>query len=238
MSETPVQLDHLSKRYGPATAVDDLSFTIRPGAVTGFLGPNGAGKTTTLRVLLGLAEPSAGSAMIFGRRYAELDDPLGTVGAVLETATFHPWRTARQHLRIVAAAAGIDGERVAEVLRLVDLAGAADRRVGGFSLGMRQRLGLAGALLGRPRLLVLDEPANGLDPEGIRWLRILLRDYVRDGNSVLISSHLLSEVAHTVDDVVIIAAGRVRAQCPLEELTTTSLEDAFFQLTSTVKEMA
>jgi ABC-2 type transport system ATP-binding protein len=238
MSETPVQLDHLSKRYGPATAVDDLSFTIRPGAVTGFLGPNGAGKTTTLRVLLGLAEPSAGSAMIFGRRYAELDDPLGTVGAVLETATFHPWRTARQHLRIVAAAAGIDGERVAEVLRLVDLTAAADRRVGGFSLGMRQRLGLAGALLGRPRLLVLDEPANGLDPEGIRWLRILLRDYVRDGNSVLISSHLLSEVAHTVDDVVIIAAGRVRAQCPLEELTTTSLEDAFFQLTSTVKEMA
>jgi ABC-2 type transport system ATP-binding protein len=238
MSETPVQLDHLSKRYGPATAVDDLSFTIRPGAVTGFLGPNGAGKTTTLRVLLGLAEPSAGSAMIFGRRYAELDDPLGTVGAVLETATFHPWRTARQHLRIVAAAAGIDGERVAEVLRLVDLAGAADRRVGGFSLGMRQRLGLAGALLGRPRLLVLDEPANGLDPEGIRWLRILLRDYVRDGNSVLISSHLLSEVAHTVDDVVIIAAGRVRAQCPLEELTTTSLEDAFFELTSTMEETA
>jgi ABC-2 type transport system ATP-binding protein len=238
MSETPVRLHHVTKRYGPTLAVDDLSLEIRPGAVTGFLGPNGAGKTTTLRVLLGLAEPSAGSAMIFGRRYAELDDPLGTVGAVLETATFHPWRTARQHLRIVAAAAGIDGERVAEVLRLVDLAGAADRRVGGFSLGMRQRLGLAGALLGRPRLLVLDEPANGLDPEGIRWLRILLRDYVRDGNSVLISSHLLSEVAHTVDDVVIIAAGRVRAQCPLEELTTTSLEDAFFQLTSTVKEMA
>jgi ABC-2 type transport system ATP-binding protein len=221
----------VTKRYGPTVAVDDLSFEIRPGAVTGFLGPNGAGKTTTLRMLLGLATPSAGIATIFGRQYAELDDPLGTVGAVLETATFHPWRTARQHLRIVAAAAGIDEARIAQVLRLVDLAGAADRRVGGFSLGMRQRLGLAGALLGAPRLLVLDEPANGLDPEGIRWLRTLLRDYVLGGNSVLISSHLLSEVAHTVDDVVIIADGRVRAHCALQDLTTTSLEDAFFELT-------
>ena len=231
MTEIPVRLDHVTKRYGPTVAVDDLSFEIHPGAVTGFLGPNGAGKTTTLRMLLGLATPSAGTATIFGRRYAELDDPLGTVGAVLDTATFHPWRTARQHLRIVAAAADIDEARIAEVLRQVDLARAADRRVGGFSLGMRQRLGLAGALLGRPRLLVLDEPANGLDPEGIRWLRTLLRDYVRDGNSVLISSHLLSEVAHTVDDVVIIAAGHVRAQCALQELTTTNLEDAFFELT-------
>ena len=232
MTEIPVRLDHVTKRYGPTVAVDDLSFAIQPGAVTGFLGPNGAGKTTTLRMLLGLATPSSGIATIFGRQYAELDDPLGTVGAVLETATFHPWRTARQHLRIVAAAAGIDEARIGEVLRLVDLAGAADRRVGGFSLGMRQRLGLAGALLGRPRLLVLDEPANGLDPEGIRWLRTLLRDYVRGGNSVLISSHLLSEVAHTVDDVVIIAAGRVRAHCALQELTTTNLEDAFFELTT------
>jgi ABC-2 type transport system ATP-binding protein len=228
----------VTKRYGPMLAVDDLSFEIRPGAVTGFLGPNGAGKTTTLRMLLGLAAPSAGTATIFGRPYAELDVPLETVGAVLETSTFHPWRSARRHLRIVAGAAGIDQARVAEVLRLVDLAGAADRRVGGFSLGMRQRLGIAGALLGRPRLLVLDEPANGLDPEGIRWLRRLVRDYVRDGNSVLISSHLLSEVAHTVDDVVIIAAGRVRAHCPLQELTTTNLEDAFFELTTTVKEIA
>ena len=231
MTEIPVRLDHVTKRYGPTMAVDDLSFEIHPGAVTGFLGPNGAGKTTTLRMLLALATPSAGTATIFGRRYAELDDPLGTVGAVLDTATFHPWRTARQHLRIVAAAADIDEARIAEVLRQVDLARAADRRVGGFSLGMRQRLGLAGALLGRPRLLVLDEPANGLDPEGIRWLRTLLRDYVRDGNSVLISSHLLTEVAHTVDDVVIIAAGRVRAHCALQELTTTNLEDAFFELT-------
>ena len=222
----------MTKRYGPTWPSTTSPSRSSAGAVTGFLGPNGAGKTTTLRMLLGLATPSAGIATIFGRRYAELDDPLGTVGAVLETATFHPWRTARQHLRIVAAAAGIDEARIGEVLRRVDLAGAADRRVGGFSLGMRQRLGLAGALLGRPRLLVLDEPANGLDPEGIRWLRTLLRDYARGGNSVLISSHLLSEVAHTVDDVVIIAAGRVRAHCALQELTTTNLEDAFFELTT------
>ena len=226
----------MTKRYGPIVAVDDLSFEIRPGAVTGFLGPNGAGKTTTLRMLLGLAEPTAGTATIFGRRYAELEDPLGTVGAVLETAGFHPWRSARQHLRMIAAAAGIAAERVDEVMRLVGLADAATRRVGGFSLGMRQRLGVAAALLGRPRLLILDEPANGLDPEGIRWLRDLLRDYVRDGNSVLVSSHLLSEVAQTVDDIVIIANGRTRAQCALDELETPRLEDAFLELTSTAKE--
>jgi ABC-2 type transport system ATP-binding protein len=226
----------VTKRYGPIVAVDDLSFEIRPGAVTGFLGPNGAGETTTLRMLLGLAEPTAGTATIFGRRYAELEDPLGTVGAVLETAGFHPWRSARQHLRMIAAAAGIAAERVDEVMRLVGLADAATRRVGGFSLGMRQRLGVAAALLGRPRLLILDEPANGLDPEGIRWLRDLLRDYVRDGNSVLVSSHLLSEVAQTVDDIVIIANGRTRAQCALDELETPRLEDAFLELTSTAKE--
>ena len=226
----------MTKRYGQIVAVDDLSFEIRPGAVTGFLGPNGAGKTTTLRMLLGLAEPTAGTATIFGRRYAELEDPLGTVGAVLETAGFHPWRSARQHLRMIAAAAGIAAERVDEVMRIVGLADAATRRVGGFSLGMRQRLGVAAALLGRPRLLILDEPANGLDPEGIRWLRDLLRDYVRDGNSVLVSSHLLSEVAQTVDDIVIIANGRTRAQCALDELETPRLEDAFLELTSTAKE--
>jgi ABC-2 type transport system ATP-binding protein len=220
----PVHLQHITKRYGSITAVDDLSFEIRAGAVTGFLGPNGAGKTTTLRVLLGLAEPAAGTALIHGRRCAELDDPLGTVGALLETATFHPWRSARNHLRILASAAGIAGERVDEVLRRVGLAEAGDRRAGGFSLGMRQRLGLAAALLGRPRLLVLDEPANGLDPQGIRWLRDFLRDYAAEGNSVLISSHLLSEVAQTVDDVVIIAAGRTRTQCSLHELGTRASE--------------
>ena len=214
----PVRLDRVSKRYGAIVAVDDLSFEIRAGAVTGFLGPNGAGKTTSLRVLLGLAEPTAGTATVFGRRYAELDDPLATVGAVLETTTFHPWRSARNHLRILASAAGIAHMRVDEVLDRVGLADAGDRRVGGFSLGMRQRLGLAAALLGRPRLLVLDEPANGLDPQGIRWLRDFLRDYAADGNSVLISSHLLSEVAQTVDDVVIVAGGRACAHCSLREL--------------------
>jgi ABC-2 type transport system ATP-binding protein len=192
----------------------------------------------TASVVLGLVAPDAGSALINGRTYRELPDHAHQVGAALEGAEAHPGRTARSHLRVRAAAARIDDARVAAVLELVELTDAADRRVGGFSLGMRQRLGLAGALLGRPRLLVLDEPANGLDPEGIRWLRGLLRDYVRAGNSVLISSHLLSEVAHTVDDVVIIAAGRVRAHAPLQELTTTNLEDAFFELTSTIKETA
>ena len=215
---TPVRFDRVSKRYGTIVAVDDLSFEIRAGAVTGFLGPNGAGKTTSLRVLLGLAAPTAGSATVFGHRYAELEDPLATVGAVLETTTFHPWRSARNHLRILASAAGITHARVDEVLDRVGLADAGDRRVGGFSLGMRQRLGLAAALLGRPRLLVLDEPANGLDPQGIRWLRDFLRGYAADGNSVLISSHLLSEVAQTVDDVIILAGGRPRAHCSLREL--------------------
>lgn len=233
-----IRTSDLRKHFGTARAVDGLDLTVAEGEVHGFLGPNGAGKTTTLRMLLGLAEPTAGTATIFGRRYVELEDPLGTVGAVLETATFHPWRSARHHLRMIAAAAGIGGERVDEVLGLVGLAHAADRRVGAFSLGMRQRLGLAGALLGRPRLLILDEPANGLDPEGIRWLRELLRDYVRDGNSVLISSHLLSEVAQTVDDLVIIADGRTRAQCALQELKAPDLEDAFLELTSTIKETA
>jgi ABC-2 type transport system ATP-binding protein len=236
MSAPPVSLHHVSKRYGSVVAVDDLSFEIRPGAVTGFLGPNGAGKTTTLRMLLGLTGPTAGTATIFGQRYADLEHPLATVGAVLETAGFHPWRSARHHLRLLTAAGGIPGERVNEVLRLVGLTASADRRVGGFSLGMRQRLGVAAALLGQPRVLILDEPANGLDPEGIRWLRELLRDYVRDGNSVLISSHLLSEVAQTVDDIVIIAAGRARAHCPLGELDAPCLEDAFLELTASGKE--
>jgi ABC-2 type transport system ATP-binding protein len=236
MSAPPVSLHHVTKRYGPIVAVDDLSFEIRPGAVTGFLGPNGAGKTSTLRMLLGLTAPTAGTATIFGQRYADLEHPLATVGAVLETAGFHPWRSARHHLRLPAAAAGIRAERVDDVLRLVGLTAAANRRVGGFSLGMRQRLGVAAALLGRPQVLILDEPANGLDPEGIRWLRELLRDYVRDGNSVLISSHLLSEVAQTVDDIVIIAAGRTRAHCPLDKLAAPRLEDAYLELTAAAKE--
>jgi ABC-2 type transport system ATP-binding protein len=180
--------------------------------------------------------PTSGAATIFGRRYADLENPLTTVGAVLETAGFHPWRSARHHLRMLTATAGIDAERVDEVLNIVGLADVAHRRVGGFSLGMRQRLAVAAALLGRPRLLILDEPANGLDPQGIRWLRDLLRDYVRDGNSALISSHLLYEVAQTVDDIVIIAGGRTRAQCALDELSAPRLEDAFLDLTTTGKE--
>jgi ABC-2 type transport system ATP-binding protein len=218
MQSAPIRLDRVTKRYGPITAVEDLSFEARAGAITAFLGPNGAGKSTTLRMLLGLASPSAGSATIHGRRYHELDDPTATVGAVLDANTFHPWRSAQSHLRIVAAAAGVAGERVGAVLDEVGLAHAAERRVGGFSLGMRQRLGLAGALLGRPRVLLLDEPANGLDPDGIRWLRGFLRSYADAGNTVLISSHLLSEVQQTVDDVVIIARGRLRLQGSMDQL--------------------
>jgi ABC-2 type transport system ATP-binding protein len=218
MSTIPISVERLTKRYGPVTAVEDLSFSARAGAITGFLGPNGAGKTTTLRVLLGLVGPTSGSATLLGGRYADLADPIGTVGALLDTGTFHPWRSARAHLRIVAAAGAVPAARVGEVLEQVGLGDVAGRKVGGFSLGMRQRLALAGALLGRPGILVLDEPANGLDPEGIRWLRRLLRDYADEGNTVLISSHLLSEVEQTVDDVVIIAGGRLRAHCPLAEL--------------------
>jgi ABC-2 type transport system ATP-binding protein len=218
MQSAPICVDRVSKRYGPVTAVDDLSFQARAGVITGFLGPNGAGKSTTLRMLLGLATPTAGSAAILGRRYHDLDDPTATVGALLDANTFNPWRSARSHLRIVAAAACLPAKRVGEVLDEVGLADAAERRVGGFSLGMRQRLGLAGALLGRPRILLLDEPANGLDPDGIRWLRSFLRAYADAGNTVLISSHLLSEVQQTVDDVVIIARGRLRLQGSLDDL--------------------
>jgi ABC-2 type transport system ATP-binding protein len=228
----PIQIQGLVKRYGPVTAVDNLSFEVQPGTVTGFLGPNGAGKTTTLRMLLGLVTPDAGSAIINGRPYAELAEPLHQVGAVLE-ASFHPGRTARAHLRIQALSAEADPSRADDVLGLVGLADAADRRVGGFSLGMRQRLGLATALLADPTLLILDEPANGLDPEGIRWLRGLLRDFAAEGGTVLISSHLLAEVAQTIDSAVIVHHGRLVVQAPVTELTAggTDLETAFFHLT-------
>ena len=216
----------LTKRYGSTTAVDGLSFTIRRGAITGFLGPNGAGKSTTLRALLGLVHPTAGDARVEGAPYAKLHDPLGTVGAVLESESFHPGRSGRNHLRVQAAAAGLPAERVDEVLATVELTDAARRRVGGYSLGMRQRLSVAGALLGKPRLLVLDEPANGLDPEGIRWLRTFLRAFATDGGTVLISSHVLPEVAQIVDEVVIIHRGRLVAQEPLEALTARSAAGA------------
>ena len=223
----------LVKRFGPVTAVDNLSFAVQSGTITGFLGPNGAGKTTTLRMLLGLVAPDAGTATINGQPYAVLAEPLHQVGAVLEASSFHPGRTARVHLRIQALAADVDASRIEDVLDLVGLADAAGRRIGGFSLGMRQRLGLATALLADPEVLILDEPANGLDPEGIRWLRGLLRGFAAEGGTVLVSSHMLAEVAQIIDSVVIIDHGRLVAQGPVNELTANGndLEEAFFQLT-------
>jgi ABC-2 type transport system ATP-binding protein len=209
----------LTKRYGTNLAVDGLSFTARPGRVLGFLGPNGAGKTTTLRTLLGLTLATSGGATVDGRPYRTLTDPLSTVGAVLEGPQFHPGRSGRNHLRVLAMAAGIPVTRVDELLRLVELDAAGGKRVKGYSLGMRQRLGLAAALLGDPSALVLDEPANGLDPQGIRWLRDFLRAQAADGRTVLISSHVLAEVAQTVDEVVVVNRGRLVAQGSLDELT-------------------
>jgi ABC-2 type transport system ATP-binding protein len=215
-----IEFSHVTKTFGHVSAVNDLSFTVEPGRVTGFLGPNGAGKTTSLRMLLGLVTPSNGTATFAGIRYHDLPNPLGTVGAALEAASFHPGRTARSHLGIYATAAGLPRERVTEVLRTVGLADYADRRVGGYSLGMRQRLGLAYAMIGDPGVLVLDEPINGLDPEGIKWIRGFLREMAGEGRTVLVSSHLLSEVQQSVDDVVIIARGRLVHRGSLASLET------------------
>jgi ABC-2 type transport system ATP-binding protein len=215
-----IEIRGLSKRFGAVDAVRDLSFTVPAGQVTGFLGPNGAGKTTTLRTLLGLVRPTAGAALIDGQPYQRLRHPRQTVGAVLEATAAHPGRRARDHLRVLAAAARVADGRVDEVLEQVGLAGDGQRRVAGFSLGMRQRLGLAGALLGDPRVLVLDEPANGLDPEGMAWLRRLLRELAGQGRTILVSSHVLSEVAQSADHVVIVAAGRLRYAGPLRDLGT------------------
>jgi ABC-2 type transport system ATP-binding protein len=217
-STTAIEIQALTKRFGSVCAVDNLSFEVARGSITGFLGPNGAGKTTTLRMLLGLIEPTDGIATIAGRPYRELVDPFRHVGAVLESTSFHPGRPARDHLRVLCIAAGIRTSRVDEVLDQVGLTDAGDRRVRGFSLGMRQRLGLAAALLGDPELLILDEPANGLDPEGVHWLRQFLRSYADRGASVLVSSHLLAEIAQTVDDVVIVAKGRLVTQSSLADL--------------------
>jgi len=219
MSAAAIETVGLTKRYKSVTAVDDLSFRVREGAVTGFLGPNGAGKTTTLRMVLGLARPSEGTATIQGRRYVELDEPAPPGGAHLEVAGAQPGGPGRNHLRALAAMAGLPASRVDEVLRLVELESAADRRAGKYSLGMRQRLGLAATLLGDPRVLVLDEPANGLDPQGIRWLRDFLRAMAAEGRTVLVSSHVLAEVAQTVDDVVVIHRGRLVQQGPVQSLT-------------------
>ncbi len=210
----------LTKRFGTVTALDDLTFSVRPGVVTGFLGPNGSGKTTTLRCLLGLVTPSGGTATIDGRRYRDLEDPLHVVGAALEASGFHPGRSARAHLQVLALAARIDVARADRLLGLVGLTEVADRRVGGFSLGMRQRLALAQALLGDPPVLLLDEPANGLDPAGIAWLRGFLRSLAAEGRTVLVSSHVLAEVQQTVDDVVVIARGRLVRQGRLADLDT------------------
>ena len=224
----------LTKRYGDLVAVQDLTFSLHPGTVTGFLGPNGAGKTTALRLLLGLAQPTAGEALVLGRRYAELDQAWHRVGAVLESGDFHPGRSGKDHLRVLALAAGLPSGRVYEVLELVGLASAGGRRVKGYSLGMRQRLGVAAALLGDPELLVLDEPANGLDPVGLRWLRTFLRSFADRGGTVLVSSHVLAEVAQSVDRVVIIDGGRVVADAPVAALASggRSLEDVYLELTA------
>jgi ABC-2 type transport system ATP-binding protein len=218
VSEAAIEFNGLSKRFGKVQAVHDLSFSVEFGRVTGFLGPNGAGKSTTLRTLLGLIRPNAGTATFGGVRYEQLPHPSSHVGAVLEEASFHPGRSGRNHLRILAAAGDHPDSRVAEVLEQVGLSGAADRRVKGYSMGMRQRLAIAAALLGDPDVLILDEPANGLDPPGIRWMRELLRHEAGQGRAVLVSSHLLSEVAQSVDDIVVISHGVLRGRGPLEQV--------------------
>jgi ABC-2 type transport system ATP-binding protein len=214
-----VQADSLTKRFGEVSAVTDLSFVLEAGTITGFLGPNGAGKTTTLRMVLGLATPTSGRALVFDRAYHELERPALRIGAVLEATDFHPGRSGRDHLRMLGQAVDVPDSRADEVLRLVELDSAARRRVKGYSLGMRQRLGLAAALLGDPELLILDEPANGLDPEGVRWLRDFLRRLASEGRTVLVSSHVLAEVAQTVDQVLIISRGRLVVESSLAELT-------------------
>ena len=232
--EAPVRVRELTKRYRDITAVDGLSFELAAGTITGFLGPNGAGKSTTLRLLLGLARPTAGEALVFGRPYRQLDQPARRVGAVLESGDFDPGRSGRNHLRALALAAGIAPTRVDELLELVELDKAASRPVGAYSLGMRQRLGLAAAMLGEPALLVLDEPANGLDAAGAHWLRGFLRQFAAAGRTVLVSSHQLAEVARTVDQVLIIDQGRLLTRLGIAELDRDAkdLEDLYLELTA------
>jgi len=231
-----IQVAGLRKKFGSAMAVEDVSFTVSYGRITGFLGPNGAGKTTTLRMILGLIRADAGTAVVAGQPYAKLQSPARSVGALLEAAA-HPGRTGRDHLRVIAAAAGLSGHHADPLLDRVGLAPACRQRVGRYSLGMRQRLGLAAALLGDPGILILDEPANGLDPEGIRWLRDLLRTLAAQGRAVLVSSHILAEVAQTADDIVVISRGRTVAQAPLGDLLAArrggTLEDIYLELTAT-----
>lgn len=230
-----LQISGLSKRHGSRTVLSDVTFQALPGRVTGFLGPNGAGKSSTLRILLGLDRPSSGTALVDGRPYRSLRDPIRTVGSMLDGSGAHRSRTARNHLAWVARAGGIPRKRIDDVLGQVGLAEASRTRVGTFSLGMGQRLGLAAALLGEPAALVLDEPVNGLDPAGIRWMRGLLRNHADAGGTVLLSSHLMSEVAEIADDLVIIAGGRIVVAGPLDQVTAgyVTLEEAFFALTGT-----
>jgi ABC-2 type transport system ATP-binding protein len=216
----PIEISGLTKHFGTVLAVDHLEFVVAPGRVTGFLGPNGSGKTTTLRMLLGLVHPNAGRATFGGQLYRDLPNPSATVGAVLESTSFHPARRARTHLRMVARAGGHPESRADVVLDLVGLADDGQRKIGGFSMGMRQRLELAGALIGDPDVLILDEPSNGLDPQGIAWLRDFMRYLAGEGRTVLVSSHLLAEMAQTIDDVVIVSHGVLRAQGTLESITS------------------
>src|ERR1700721_2897140 len=229
-----IEARDLTKRYGDKLAVDHLSFTVEPGRVTGFLGPNGAGKSTTMRLILGLDRPHSGTATINGKRYADLAQPLRTVGALLEARAMHTGRSAYNHLLFLAQSQGLPRSRVDQVLALVGLTEVARKRTGGFSLGMSQRVGIAVALLGDPEVLILDEPVNGLDPEGIRWLRSLLRSLADEGRTVLISSHLISEMALTASDLIVIGQGRLLAQTTVTELSarSTSLEEAFLDLTA------
>jgi ABC-2 type transport system ATP-binding protein len=227
-----IEFKGLKKTFGKQHAVDNLTASVASGRITGFLGPNGAGKSTTLRCLVGLSEPSSGSALLFGRRYRELANPLSKVGVVLDSRGFHPSLTGKQNLRIVAAAAGIADSRVDEVLLAVELSAAASKRVKNYSLGMKQRLGLAGAILGDPELLILDEPANGLDPAGIAWLRRFLKERAASGRTILVSSHQLAEMQNTVDDVLIINNGQLIASGEIQKVVGYgSLEEAFLKLT-------
>ena len=231
-----IEARRLVKRYRSALAVDNLSFDVRPGTVTGFLGPNGAGKSTTMRMILGLDRPDSGQVKINGQGYRDLRWPLREVGGLLEARAFHPGRTARAHLAALAASNAIGRRRVEEVLAITGIEKAADRRAGKFSLGMAQRLGIAAALLGDPAVLLLDEPVNGLDPEGIRWIRHLLKRLAAQGRTVLVSSHLISEMAHTADALIVVGQGRLLAQTTVARLSAraSSLEEAFFQLTDGV----
>jgi ABC-2 type transport system ATP-binding protein len=228
--------DHLTKRYGQVTAVDDLSVSLEPGTITGFLGANGAGKSTTLRMLVGLTKPTSGTATIDGQPYWALEQPARSIGTMTDSGVFHPRRSGRDALRVLGRFTGIADRRADELIEFVGLAGAGRRKVGGYSMGMRQRLGLAAALLGDPETLVLDEPANGLDPAGVLWLRTLLRSLTDEGRTVLVSSHLLAELAQTVDDVIVIDRGRLIVHGAMSELLdsnrSTTLEELFFDLVS------